>query len=209
MDRVSSSTVTAVLLAAGASTRFGPGNKLLAEVGGEALVVRVARALLRSMVGAVVVVTPPDLRPIAAALDASLPDAAHRLSLVANPDPSRGIASSIVTGIRAVDAAAAGAMIVPGDMPNLDGAHCDRLLAAFAAAGGDSVIYAETAAGQQRNPVVWPRRLFGALAALQGDTGGKPLIAAERALRPDRVVAVTFDDAGIFRDVDRPEDLAR
>lgn len=207
MDRVRDMAVTAVLLAAGASTRFGAGNKLLAEIGGEAVVARVARALLRSQVGSIIVVTPPDRSAIAAAL-ATVEDGG-RLSLIANPDPSRGIASSIATGICAVDATSAGAMIVPGDMPNLAGADFDRLLAAFVAEGGDALIHAATAAGRQRNPVVWPRRLFGALAALHGDVGGKPLIAGERAVRPDRVVAVAFADEASLRDVDRPEDLAR
>ncbi|MEQ1711845.1 MAG: nucleotidyltransferase family protein [Hyphomicrobium sp.] len=199
--------VTAVLLAAGASTRFGAGNKLLAEIGGEAMVARVARALLCSQVGAIIVVTPPDRSAIAAAL--ARVEAGGRLSLIANPDPSRGIASSIATGIFAVDATSAGVMIVPGDMPDLAAADFDRLLAAFVAEGGDALVHAATAAGRQRNPVVWPRRLFGALAALQGDVGGKPLIAGERAVRPDRVVAVAFADEAALRDVDRPEDLAR
>ena len=200
-------TVTAVLLAAGASTRFGLRNKLLAEVGGEALVARVARALLRSRAAKILVVTPPDGSPISTALGA-LPFGS-RIALIANPDPVRGIASSIATGVRSVDAASDGVMIVPGDMPDLDCGHFDRLLAAFDVKGGDALVYAATADGRQRNPVVWPRRLFGALAALQGDIGGKPLIAAERDMRPDRVVAVTFDDEAVFRDVDRPEDLAR
>ena len=201
--------VVAVLLAAGSSSRFGAENKLLADVAGEALVVRVARALLSSRIAGVVVVTPADPTAISTAIGPLRRGQSSRLRLVANPDPTRGISSSIAIGIGAVPAAATGALIVPGDMPSLTPSTCDTLVSVFESSGGDAVIHAATPDGGQRNPVIWPRRLFASLMALEGDTGGKPLIACERAVRPGHVIAVPFAAPDLFLDIDVPDDLAR
>lgn len=204
-----SGRVVAVLLAAGASTRFGRENKLLADLGGEPLVARVAGALLDSRIAEVVAVTPADPSGILAALERHRGAHPSRLRLVANPDPSRGISSSIAAGIDAVPLAASGAMIVPGDMPGLEGSTCDALISAFAASDHAAVVHAATQDGAQRNPVIWPRRLFASLMALEGDSGGKRLISAERATPAGRVIAVPFAAPELFLDVDEPDDLAR
>lgn len=215
--------IAAILLAAGSSRRFGEADKLLAELAGEPLVVRTARTLLASRVADVVAVTRTAARDGGAAAPGSVASAlapmlaapaggdasgGGRLRVVLNAEPERGIGSSVATGIRALDAHVSGAMIVPGDMPGLEPAALDRLISAFDQTGCAAIVHASTPDGKQRNPVIWPRRLFAALAALDGDTGGKPLIAAERAADPARVVAVAFPDARLFHDVDRPEDLA-
>lgn len=201
--------VTAVLLAAGSSRRFGGDNKLLEEIDGETLVARVAEALLASKVGAVLVVTPTDPAAISRALARSISHHSGRLSMVPNADASRGIASSIATGIAAVPAGASGAMIVPADMPGLTAAVCDALLSAFVASGHEALVHAMTTDHRQRNPVIWPRRLFPRLLALEGDVGGKSVIGAERQARPETVVGVVFEAASAFLDVDVPADLAR
>ncbi len=206
---VSAEAVAAVLLAAGASSRFGPQNKLLAELDGETLVARVAGALLASRVAEVVVVAPADTSAIAAALEGHRMAHSHRLRIVANPDPGRGIASSIAAGIGALPSWASSAMIVPGDMPGMRASICDELISTFAASGCDAVVHAATPDGNQRNPVIWPKRLFASLMALEGDVGGKALIAAERAMRPNRVIAVAYTVSDIFLDVDEPNDLRR
>lgn len=202
------SRVAAVLLAAGSSRRFGSANKLLTPIAGEPLVARVAGVLFESWIGDVVVVTPADPTAIAAALARRGSLDPGRLRLVANADPGRGMASSIATGLGAVPAEADGAMIVPADMPGLTVAACNKLISAFAASGHVALVHAATRDQRQRNPVIWPRRLFEPLMALQGDTGGKRLIASEREARPAQTIAVAFDAAELFLDVDVPADLA-
>ncbi len=48
-------------------------------------------------------------------------------------------------------------LVVLADMPRVESADIDRLVAAFVAAGGDSVVRA-THAGKRGNPVILPRR---------------------------------------------------
>ncbi len=62
-----------------------------------------------------------------------------------------------------------------------------------------------TADGAQRNPVLWPRSAFAALAALSGAKGGKSLLDTLGAERLD----VAFDDATLFADIDTQADFDR
>lgn len=187
-----------ILLAAGASRRFVGGDKLLARLNGEAMVTHVARVLAEAAPRAqrIGVVRADDPARVAAI-------AAFVTDCVVNPEADSGMASSIRTGLDRVDAGASGAMVVQGDMPGLDAATVRRLTDAFIAAGAGAIVHPVTPDGRQATPVIWPRDLFDALCALEGDQGGKPLIHRHA----DRVLAVPFDDAAPFADVDTQEAL--
>jgi molybdenum cofactor cytidylyltransferase len=58
--------------------------------------------------------------------------------------------------------------------------------------------------GVQGNPVLFGNEVFGELAALTGDLGGKPVVQA----RPERVARVPLD-LPMPADIDTPEDYAR
>ena len=87
--------VTAVLLAAGTSTRMGGVNKLLLPVGGMPLVRRSVETLLRASVGEVVVVLGHEAERVRAAVGA-LP-----VRCVVNAAYASGMTSSIQAGVRA------------------------------------------------------------------------------------------------------------
>ena len=57
--------------------------------------------------------------------------------------------------------------------------------------------------GQRGNPVIFPRDLFGELAALTGDVGGGAVIRRH----PDRLLLVEAFSTRELSDVDKPEDL--
>ncbi|MCC7252285.1 nucleotidyltransferase family protein [Hyphomicrobium sp.] len=191
--------LAAVLLAGGASRRFGAANKLLAEVDGAPIVARVAREILAGGVGELVVVTGAEHDAYVAAL-AGLP-----VRFAQNAAWDEGIGGSIAAGVRALSEAPQAAFIVPGDLPNLTADVFLGLGAAFAAASGARVVVPVTAEGEQRNPVLWPRRLFPRLAAFTGAKGGKSLLDT----LGDERVDVAFDDESLFADIDTPDDYAR
>jgi molybdenum cofactor cytidylyltransferase len=195
----SRSAVAAVLLAAGSSRRFGPDNKLLCHVAGCPLIARVATQLLASRVGEVVVVTGPDRERVGRALAGIAVRFAH------NPEHECGMGSSIAVGIAALGPRVRGALICPGDLPQLGPRLIDPLVAAFEQSGGQAIVHPVLADGRQVNPVLWPRRLFPRLAALRGAEGGKPLLTA---LASDvvRIPALTAED--VF-DIDTVADLER
>ena len=199
MSATSERRLGAVLLAGGASRRFGADNKLLAEVGGQPIVARVAREIVAGGVDELVVVTGAEHDAYVSALS-DLP-----VRLVANDRWSDGIGSSIAAGVRALSATPEGAFVVPGDLPNLEAGVFRRLSASFAAADGRCVIVPVTAQGAQRNPVLWPRSLFPGLAALTGARGGKVLLDT----LGDRRIDVAFDNERLFADIDTPEEYTR
>ena len=188
--------IGAIVLAAGASQRFGADNKLLASIGGEPLVRRVVHVLIQSGIADIVVVTGHERALVEGAIEALPVRFAH------NDNWADGMASSIVAGVSALPAGVDGAFIVPGDMPFLTAAMIERLTGVFDEHGRTSIVYPATSGGEQRNPVLWPRRFFGDLAALAGPQGAKQLLAT---LGPE-CIAVAIDDQ-VFADVDTEADL--
>lgn len=189
--------IGAVLLAAGASTRFGAENKLLADLGGRPLVAHAAGALLASGVDEIVVVTGRDSEQVRQILARTAVRFAHNEGWI------RGMGSSIASGLRALGSQPSGAFVVPGDMPFLTAATIATLRERFIQAGGERIVVPTTPEGAQRNPVLWPRRCFAELALLCGAEGGKPLLKRYS----DQTVCVAFADALALTDVDTAEDL--
>ncbi|MBX3577107.1 MAG: molybdopterin-binding/glycosyltransferase family 2 protein [Rhizobiaceae bacterium] len=187
--------VEAIVLAAGRSSRMGGGNKLLALFDGQPLVRRVAERARASRAARVVAVAGHQEARVREAL------AGLDVAVVANPDFTAGLAGSLKAGIAALSPSASGALIVLGDMPDVTTADLDRLIAAFARAGGASVVRA-VHDGKRGNPVILPRAVFPLVATLEGDTGARHIV--ESGEQP--VVDVEIG-AGAFVDVDTPEAL--
>jgi len=190
--------LAAIVLAAGASERFGTDNKLVAPIGGKPLVRGVAEAVLAADVADVVVVTGCDAAQIEAALSGL------SVRFVPNADWQTGMGASIAAGANALGEDIDGAFVVPGDMPFLSEALLRSLAAAFARHGSQAIVYPATPDGAQRNPVLWPRRFFPQLKELSGPAGAKQIL---QSLKADSV-AVPVADATVFADIDTRADLA-
>jgi len=190
----------AVLLAAGASSRFDRGNKLLADIEGRPMVRVVAETLLGAgCIEEVLVVTGHEAEAVARALD-GLP-----VRFVFNGDWREGMGGSIARGVASLPATLDGAVIVPGDMPFLTAGLIETLAARFQERDGGCIVFPANAAGEQRNPVIWPRSRFALLEGLSGPEGGKRLL---RELT-HACSAVLVEDDTALRDVDVPDDVAR
>lgn len=187
--------VHAVLLAAGLSSRMGDTNKLLVEIGGEAMVRRVARALVAAEPAGVVVVTGHERRKIEQAMQGLAVEVSH------NPDFATGLSSSLRQGLRTLPPDAAGALIALGDMPYIGPSDYRLLMVAFQRAEGRSIVRA-TNGGRPGNPVILPRILFPAAMALDGDRGAREIIRSGKY----SVVDVEIG-AAAARDVDSALDL--
>jgi molybdenum cofactor cytidylyltransferase len=170
--------LAAMVLAAGRSRRFGTDNKLLAVLDGQPLVARTVAAATAAGFDRVVVVTGPDHLAIAATL-ADCP-----VRLIRCADARDGLGFSIATGIGALAAEIDGVAILPGDMPLMTPATLKAMADIFVAHGGERIVHAIDAAGEQRNPVFWPRAFFPMLASLEGDRGAKTLIRESIGVRP-------------------------
>ena len=189
-------TIAGVVLAAGRSSRMGGPNKLLAEIGGKPLVRIVVDAVLASRARPVVVVTGHQRDKVEAAL-AGLP-----VKFVHNPHFADGLGTSLKAGIAALPAEADGAIVCLGDMPQVDAALIDRLIGAFDPDHGALVVL-PTIDGKRGNPVVWSRRFFPDLMAVEGDVGARYLIGRYT----EAVAEVPLTGTAALTDVDTPEAL--
>ena len=190
--------VTALVLAAGRSSRMGPTNKLLAEVNGAPLVARAVDAALASQAANVIVVTGHQGESVARVLSD------RPVTFVHNPAFAEGLSSSLRAGLAAVPSESDAVVVCLGDMPRVASAVIDRLIAAYSPLEGRAICV-PTTHGKQGNPVLWDRAFFTEMAALTGDAGAKRLIGQHAY----RLCEVPVEDAGILYDVDTPDLLAR
>lgn len=189
-------TVAGVLLAAGESSRFDGRNKLLVELQGDPLVTRAARSLDAADV---------ELRPAVAVVGHESERvrealAGTDLDVVENPDHRAGQATSVRTGVGAVDDADA-VVFALGDMPAVRPGTVEDLIAAYRAGVGEAL--AAAYGGERGNPVLFGRTHFDALADVRGDAGGREIL-----LGSDDAALVETGDPGVLADVDSPGDLA-
>ncbi|AYV46047.1 molybdopterin-guanine dinucleotide biosynthesis protein MobA [Caulobacter flavus] len=184
----------AIVLAAGAGTRFG-GGKLLAVCRGRPLLDHALDAALAAPVDRVSVVVRPGDTAVADLVDAR---AAPRLRMLVAPHAAEGLGASLRHGAGALDPASDGVLVFLGDMPDVPHDLAAALTARLAAG---AEIVAPVHAGRRGHPVLFARVCFEGLAALSGDRGAQGLMTA-------RTLALVETDApGVLFDVDRREDL--
>ena len=191
-------TVLGVVLAAGRSTRFETGNKLLAEIGGEPVVVYAARTLFGSANGV------DDALAVLGHESGRIEDALADLNLrtVKNPDYGTGQATSVALGARiAAEEGFDAALFVLGDLPCVAPGTVRQLVETFEQA--DAQIVVPTHDDKRGNPVLFGRQHFEELASLTGDRGGRAIFETHPVER------VPVDDPGIHLDVDTVADLQR
>lgn len=183
----------AVILAAGAATRFGAA-KVFAPLGGRPLVDRVIDAAMAAGLGEIVVVLGP-ASPAEASADLG------RARVVRNPKPEDGLSSSVLVGLAALDARIDAAVVLLGDQP-LVRPDVIRALLSADVPSGRSIVVPRYSDGGGQNPTLVLRVAWPLAGGLTGDRGFGPLIAAH----PELVVEVPAD--GSNPDVDTPADLA-
>ncbi|MEJ0025728.1 MAG: molybdopterin-binding/glycosyltransferase family 2 protein [Rhizomicrobium sp.] len=188
--------IAAIVLAAGLSSRMGS-NKLLAEVDGKPLIRHAVEAALSSAAASVVVVTGNAGDEVREALSPLAP------LFVDNPDFSKGLSASLKCGLRALPDDCDGAIILLGDMPCTSAALIDKLIASFDPSE-DRAICVATRHGKRGNPVLWARRFFPEMLALEGDVGARQLIGQNAEL----VCEVEAGDDAPLTDIDTPEALS-
>jgi molybdenum cofactor cytidylyltransferase len=188
--------IAAVVLAAGLASRMGH-NKLTVQLEGKAMLLHAVEAALASHASDVIVVTGnarPEVESVLDGLD---------ITFVHNADFRAGLSTSLKAGIRAVPDSCDGAIVLLGDMPRVRATLIDRLIAAFAP-DDDHAICVATHDGRRGNPVLWARRFFPDILALEGDVGARHLIVAN----DESVCEVEAGNDAPLVDIDTPDALA-
>jgi len=123
-----------------------------------------------------------------------------RVRAVENPDPSRGMFSSIQEGVAQAEGDAI--LVMPGDMPFISP---DSVRAVIAAFEREPSIVSPRYRGKRGHPVALPASLRDEIRAARPAATLHDVIHAHMDMRVD----VDTDDPGVVRDIDRPEDLTR
>lgn len=176
---------------------MGNDNKLLMTWRGKPLVAHVVDRLLASSVAQVVVVTGYEQDKLRGALPGRAVSYAH------NPRFAEGLSTSLIAGIDAVPADTDGVLVALGDMPRIDTAVIDRLVAAFNPAERRSICL-PVFEGKWGNPVLWARPYLDQMAKLSGDAGAKSLLQANLA----EICEVASENDAVLADIDTPEAFA-
>lgn len=184
----------AIVLAAGASSRFGSAKQLVRVAGRPLLHSAVARAA--EVAGAAVIVV---LGARAAELTALLTHS--QSSVVINRDWREGIASSIRAGVARLPASCTAVLVTLVDQAGVTAEDLKRLVSAWRRQ--PDYIAAARYGTTTGVPAIFPRSTFSDLQSLRGDVGARALLQRN----PDRVVRVPMASAAI--DIDTPEDLLK
>jgi len=184
-----------LLLAAGSGSRFG-GDKLRYPLAPGLPMAAAAARTLRSVLPRVLVVVRPDQEGLCRALrDVGAEPVVY-------DEAERGMGASLAFGVSRLPDPGGGCLVSLADKPFIRRESVAAVRDTFAQR--EDVIVVPTYGGRHGHPVAFGRNHLSALARLDGDAGGRQLIRE----RGDAVERLPVDDAGVVRDVDRPEDLA-
>lgn len=188
--------IAALVLAAGLSRRFGQGHKLLADLDGKPVVRHVVEAVRASTAEPVLLVTGHQAEAVAQA-------AGDGLQIVHNPSYAEGLAASLRAGLNALPPGMDGVLVCLGDMPDIQPATLEKLIAAFNPVEGRAICL-PTLSGKRGNPILWGLQFLPDLLRLEGDAGARSLFLPHA----EWICEVPVDDPGILLDYDTPETLA-
>lgn len=187
-----------VMLAAGASSRFQNGDKLLADMNGQSVLTRAARALEHHQPQTAIAVIAPDQSERGDILT----DAGW--TVIQNDAAARGQSTSIqramahLRGRTDIDQV----LILLGDMPNIPAQHLNAMLSLSLGAKVQTIM--SESDGVLGPPALFKRQHFDRLSALSGDRGAKAIFSETED--GARTIQISAFDA---MDIDCVEDLSR
>jgi molybdenum cofactor cytidylyltransferase len=188
--------LSAIVLAAGMSTRMGQ-NKLLLDFRDKPLIAHAVDTLLAAAIDEIIVVLGHEAEKVRGKLKGK------PVKLVQNPDYQEGLSTSVRVGVEAVSVQAEGIMIYLVDQPLLEPVDVNQLVRAFTRAKAvNKNIVVPFFQGQRGNPVIFDSSYREAMLGVAGDVGCKDVIQRY----PDKVFVVEMENDHVIRDVDTVEE---
>jgi CTP:molybdopterin cytidylyltransferase MocA len=185
--------ITAIVLAAGASSRMGR-NKMLLPFGNSTVVESAIDVLKRPGIDKTIVVLGFGREAIEPVL------LRHKVELVVNPDPERGMLSSIQHALASEAAQPDGWLIALGDQPQIQPEVVDSLVQAFIR--NPQSIVVPVCEVKRGHPIIVSSRFRNEILELPETVGLNELTRRHA----DEILEVTVRQPGILKDIDTPED---
>lgn len=181
--------ISAIILAAGLSSRMGK-NKLLLPLGKQSIIEHVVEKVSKSCVDEIVVVLGNDAKDIKAVLGR------FDIKTVVNSDYIKGQSTSVKVGIREVDGHAEGALFIMGDQPMIKTGIINDIIHKFSECKCSIIV--PTYNNKRGNPVLFGNQWFEDLTHVQGDKGGRDIIKNNL----DQVSFMEISDDLFLKDID-------
>jgi molybdenum cofactor cytidylyltransferase len=191
-----STSVAAIVLAAGESSRMGRPKPLL-PLNGETFLGHLLGQLRASRVERVVVVLGHRPEQVLEAM----PEV--RDLAIVNERYQLGQLSSFVVGLEAVGHEADAVLLCLADHPFITAELIDELITGFETSRLPIVVPVH--GGRRGHPVLFAAPLFAELRAAPLDQGARVVVRAHA----DEILELATDEAGILADVDTPEEYER
>jgi len=191
--------VSAVILAAGTSSRMGQAKQLL-PLGGTTVLARTIDNVRSAGLVEMVLVLGASAEAIRRQLPRSLLEG---LKVVVNQAYRQGMASSLREGLSALDPQTGAALIILGDQPFVRPQTLHQIMAGYHRSGAQIVIPSHQ--GKRGNPVLLSRSVFPEVMALEGDTGCRAIFPNHL----DAILKLEVEDPGILLDIDNQDDYDR
>ena len=174
--------------------------KALLSIGGRTFIEEIVSSLKASKVGRIIVVLGHDAERIQSKIDPL------SVTIVLNPDYSKGQLSSLIAAIRSLQADLSqvdGVLVHLVDNPFLNALVVNEMIDRFYQS--KKLIVIPTYKGQRGHPVLLSSRLFPELLSAPLDQGAKAVVRAH----PDETLEIETEDKGVIVDIDTPEEYRR
>ncbi|MDP6198612.1 MAG: nucleotidyltransferase family protein [Porticoccaceae bacterium] len=180
--------LAALILAAGAGSRFGS-TKQLVDIDG--------KPMLQHCIDSTATVLPESTYTVLGNQSETIAGKICNTQIIYNPDWRKGIGHSIATGVGALKEGYQGILILLADQPNIKHYHLTQLIQLFNGHNTVCSFYA----GERGVPAIFPQSQYNDLMALRGDYGAK------RLLQTMNNGLQTLSLAEAILDIDTPDDL--
>lgn len=191
--------VSAVVLAAGTSTRMGRAKQLL-PLGGATVLAQTIENVRAAALHEIVLVLGASAEAIRRQLP---PSVIASLKIVMNPGYGQGMASSLRVGLSHVDAGSDAALIVLGDQPFIQPQTVHQIMDGYHRTRAPIII--PSYQGNRGNPVLLDRSVFSEVMALEGDIGCRAIFINHL----NAIIKVEVEDPGVLLDIDSEDDYER
>ena len=191
--------VSAIVLAAGTSTRMGRAKQLL-PLGGTTVLAQTLDKVRSARVAEIILVLGASAEAIRQQLPPSLLDG---LKVVVNQAYVKGMASSLHEGLAALDQRSDAALIILGDQPFIRPQTLGQIVDGYRRSRAKIVIPCYQ--GNRGNPVLLDRSVFSEVMALEGDVGCRAIFGSHL----EAILKVEVEDKGVLLDIDDQDDYER
>lgn len=186
--------ISAIILAAGMSTRMGRPKQLL-KVGNSTLIRIVTENVLLSNIDELLVVTGYQQKKIGAVIN-DLP-----VRVVFNQKYKEGQGTSLALGVRSISDKASAFMVFMVDQPLISASLINMLIGEFQKR--ECAVLRPVYKGLPGHPVIFKSTLKEELLGLGGDEGARQMLKK----LADRVEYVEAPDEAVIFDIDTPKDF--